>query len=337
MADYLVKQHGFEILALERPAGTPSVEKSASNARLSSRSSQHHEVRKFQTPNELLDHATRNWRSRFITTSIWSQAILDVLSQRPFFILLSIDAPISIRWKRFSARCSETGETPPTLEQFVVRDDQHMYDPVFGLAALPSQARIKLLNSTTSLTTLRSALDALNLTDEARLRPTWDQYFMTLASLAARRSNCMRRQVGCVLVREKRVISTGYNGTPRNITNCNQGGCPRCNGAGAGGTGLSTCMCVHAEENALLEAGRERVGGSAVLYCTTCPCLTCSMKIVQVGIREVVFNRSYYMDAEIAALFKEAGIQLRQFSPPAEGMINLCDDIPEVSSNGAPP
>jgi len=136
----------------------------------------------------------------------------------------------------------------------------------------------------------------------------------------------MRRQVGCVLVREKRVISTGYNGTPRNITNCNEGGCPRCNGASAGGSGLSTCFCVHAEENALLEAGRERVGAEAVLYCTTCPCLTCCIKIVQVGIKEVVFSRSYYMDSETAALFKEAGVQLRQFSPPKEGLFSLSDD-----------
>jgi len=210
-----------------------------------------------------------------------------------------------------------------------------MYDPVLGLAALPSQARIKLLNGTTSLNRLWSALETLDLTDEARLRPTWDQYFMTLASLAARRSNCMRRQVGCVLVREKRVISTGYNGTPRNITNCNQGGCPRCNSGQAGGTGLATCLCVHAEENALLEAGRDRVGEGAVIYCNTCPCLTCSMKIVQVGIKEVVFSRSYYMDVEIAKLFQEAGVHLRQFSPPTEGLVNLCDDPSEASHDGS--
>ena len=149
---------------------------------------------------------------------------------------------------------------------------------------------------------------------------------MTLASLAARRSNCMRRQVGCVLVREKRVMSTGYNGTPRHITNCNEGGCPRCNDGGGGGTSLATCLCIHAEENALLEAGRERIGDGAVLYCNTCPCLTCSIKIVQVGITEVVYSQSYYMDADAAKLFKQAGIKLRQFSPPKEGLVNLCDE-----------
>jgi len=326
VASYLIEQHGFQLLKLDRSSETPAVEKSASDAHVSSQSLRNTAEQRFSDVDALLGHATKNWRSHYVTTSIWSQDILDTLTQRPFFILLSIDAPISTRWERFCDRCTKAGEKPPTLEQFVVRNDEHMYDPNFGLAALPSQARIRVLNSTTSLKKLWAALDSLNLTDDARIRPTWDQYFMTLANLAARRSNCMRRQVGCVLVREKRVISTGYNGTPRNITNCNEGGCPRCNGASAGGSGLSTCFCVHAEENALLEAGRERVGAEAVLYCTTCPCLTCCIKIVQVGIKEVVFSRSYYMDSETAALFKEAGVQLRQFSPPKEGLFSLSDD-----------
>lgn len=193
--------------------------------------------------------------------------------------------------------------TPPSLEQFVLRNDEHLYSSS-GLATLASRAQVKLLNSTSSIPKLWAALDALNLPDESRIRPTWDQYFMTLASLAARRSNCMRRQVGCVLVRNKRVMATGYNGTPRNVSNCNEGGCPRCNGGGIGGADLSTCLCIHAEENALLEAGRERIGDGGVLYCNTCPCLTCTIKIVQVGITEVVYSQSYYMDAEAAKIFK---------------------------------
>ena len=237
---------------------------------------------------------------------------------------MHVEAPISVRWQRFKDRCALAALTPPTLEQFVLRNDQHLYASSTGLATLASRAQITLLNNTKRLSTLHSALDTLNLTDPNRLRPTWDNYFMTLASLAARRSNCMRRQVGCVLVRAKRVISTGYNGTPRHITNCNEGGCPRCNSsAPTGGASLSTCLCIHAEENALLEAGRERVGAGAVLYCNTCPCLTCTIKIVQVGIAEVVYSQSYYMDAEAAEVFRTAGVKLRQFSPPREGMVDL--------------
>ena len=88
-----------------------------------------------------------------------------------------------------------------------------------------NQAEVKLINSTSSLKGLHEALGKLSLLDEERLRPSWDQYFMQLSSLAAHRSNCMKRRVGCVLVRERRVISTGYNGTPRNLQNCNEGGC----------------------------------------------------------------------------------------------------------------
>lgn len=319
--DFLIREHNFSPLVLQREE-TPSIEKSASGSTVPNGAGEH---KAFAKAADLVDYATKHWQSSFVTTSIHDESIVEALAHRPFFILVHVDAPISIRWQRFKDRCAKASLTPPTLEQFVLRNDEHLYGPS-GLAALASRAQIKLLNSTTSLEQLKGSLRSLNLTDQSRIRPTWDLYFMTLASLAARRSNCMRRQVGCVLVREKRVMSTGYNGTPRNVTNCNEGGCPRCNNAASskGGVGLSTCLCIHAEENALLEAGRERIGGGAVLYCNTCPCLTCSIKIVQVGITEVVFSQSYYMDAEAANLFKEAGVKLRQFSPPREGLVDLC-------------
>lgn len=116
-------------------------------------------------------------------------------------------------------------EAALSLSDFVQQSDSHLFDSISGLVRLMDQADVKLINSSTSLKDLHEALERLNLLDEERLRPSWDQYFMQLASLAAHRSNCMKRRVGCVLVREKRVVSTGYNGTPRNLQNCNEGGC----------------------------------------------------------------------------------------------------------------
>lgn len=338
--DFLIQEHAFTPLVLQRD-DVPDVEQSASGAGVPiaqrTAASDGRAPLSFSKVSELVDYATKHWQSNWVTTSIHDDATVDALAHRPFFVLIHIDAPISIRWQRFKDQCAAASLTPPTLEQFVLRNDEHLYAPSTGLASLASRAQIKLLNSTESLQGLRTALSALNLTDPSRMRPTWDHYFMTLASLAARRSNCMRRQVGCVLTREKRVVSTGYNGTPRNVTNCNEGGCPRCNASsGGGGVALSTCLCLHAEENALLEAGRERIGSGAVLYCNTCPCLTCSIKIVQVGITEVVYNRSYYMDSEAASIFREAGVQLRQFSPPKEGLVNLCDEIKDSGSPARP-
>ncbi|KAM4057823.1 cytidine and deoxycytidylate deaminase zinc-binding domain-containing protein [Hirsutella rhossiliensis] len=277
----------------------------------------------FATAEALLEFVTTRWQARFVTTDIPTEAALDVLLRRPFFLLLSVDAPLTVRWRRFQLRCGDSSAAI-SLEDFVARSDAHLYDPDGGLQPLISRASVRLLNTSSSLAHLYATLGKLDIPNPDRLRPGWDTYFMALASLAAQRSNCMKRRVGCVLVgRERRVISTGYNGTPRGIRNCTDGGCPRCNAGHGSGVGLATCLCIHAEENALLEAGRERIRDGAVLYCDTCPCLTCSIKICQVGISEVVYAHGYSMDKETAAVFSQAGVKLRQFVPPPNGLIHL--------------
>ena len=270
----------------------------------------------FPTAEELLDYVTKRWRSRFVTTDIHTEAILDVLIRRPFFLLLSTDAPLTVRWRRYRQRASTPKQAAISLEDFAMRNDEHLYDPHTGLQPLISRATVRLLNTSSDLAHLYATLGKLDIPNPDRLRPSWDTYFMQLAALAAQRSNCMKRRVGCVLVgRERRVISTGYNGTPRGLRNCAEGGCPRCNDGNSSGVGLATCLCLHAEENALLEAGRERIRAGAVLYCDTCPCLTCSIKICQVGISEVVYAHGYSMDTETADVFRQAGVKLRQFVP----------------------
>jgi len=203
-----------------------------------------------------------------------------------------------------------------------------------GTAHLASHAHLQILNSFTTPGSFSTFLSTLDLPSPIRLRPTWDAYFMTLASLASQRSNCMKRRVGCVLVHNARIISTGYNGTPRNLRNCNEGGCVRCNAASGGGSALSTCLCLHAEENALLEAGRERIREGAVLYCDTSPCLTCSVKIAQVGVKEVVYSQSYNMDDASRRVLEEAGVVLRQFSPPRSGLLGFDGGCLDLGGDG---
>ncbi|KAF2478260.1 uncharacterized protein BDR25DRAFT_250967 [Lindgomyces ingoldianus] len=332
IASYLIEEYGFKRIYLSRTTGTPAVEKSASDAHVPSGKAEG----EFNFPDidTLLEFVTLRWRERWVTTDVWDEESVDVLLRRPFFLLISVDAPVSVRWQRFKARCVANQLTPPTLEQFVLRNDDHLFAPGTGLGALIQRAQLKLLNSTNSISSLWTALGLLNLPNEARLRPSWDQYFMQLADLAAHRSNCMKRRVGCVVAREKRVISTGYNGTPRGMTNCSEGGCSRCNNASSAGVGLSTCLCLHAEENALLEAGRDRIGAGSILYCNTCPCLTCSVKITQVGISEVVYNQGYLVDTKTAEIFAEGGVRLRQFTPPTEGLVDLSlGALPETFSS----
>ncbi|KAK4191551.1 cytidine deaminase-like protein [Podospora australis] len=324
IARYLTEHHGFTQLSLDSSSSPSSKDLTTlpnGTDRPSSSSSSTQTV--FTTPDDLLDHVTKRWTSRFVTVDLPTPSVLSLYSRRPFFLLISVDAPLLLRYQRFISRSPSPSDV--SLESFVRLSDEQLYDPLSGLQPLIATSTVRLLNTSSSLAHLYATLGKLDLLDPNRLRPSWDAYFMALASLAAQRSNCMKRRVGCVLVREKRVISTGYNGTPRGLLNCGEGGCGRCNAAQGSGHGLATCLCLHAEENALLEAGRERVSGGAVLYCDTCPCLTCSIKIVQVGITEVVYSQGYSMDGDTAAVFREAGVRLRQFVPVSFLFFPLCN------------
>ena len=148
--------------------------------------------------------------------------------------------------------------------------------------------------------------------EKKRVRPSWDRYFMDIAHVAASRSNCSRRQVAAVVVRDKQIISTGYNGTPRGIKNCSDGGCPRCNSDIPSGEGLGQCLCSHAEENAIVQAAYNgiRLKG-ATLYTTFSPCLLCAKMIINAGIVEVVYHQHYTIDDVSMGLLKEAGVAVR--------------------------
>ncbi|AJU17985.1 Deoxycytidine monophosphate (dCMP) deaminase [Saccharomyces cerevisiae] len=268
-------------------------------------------------PEEILDYATKNYTKNSVIF-LEKLSLLEKLEKRPFFVHLSIDAPVTTRVALYR---KTTQAESLSLEQIIQAIDQHDFQPEGIKLREKSHLRFKIVNEDrrgrrqsliNNITTQLKILDDKEKQMAPLMRPSWDSYFMKLATLAASRSNCMKRRVGCVIVRECRVIATGYNGTPRHLTNCFNGGCPRCNDGDS--RNLHTCLCLHAEENALLEAGRDRVGQNATLYCDTCPCLTCSVKIVQTGISEVVYSQSYRMDEESFKVLKNAGITVRQFS-----------------------
>jgi len=147
-------------------------------------------------------------------------------------------------------------------------------------------------------------------------RPDWDTYFMDIAAVVAQRGNCLRRKVAAVIVSDKRIISTGYNGTPRGIRNCCDGGCARCAGNTPSGSGLAECVCSHAEENAITQAAYHGIRlKDAVMYVTISPCLTCAKMIINSGIREVIYGGDYAFNEQTRALFAEAGIKCRKYEP----------------------
>ena len=120
-------------------------------------------VHTFATPENLLDFVTKRWRSRFVTTDIPTEAVLDVFIRRPFFLLLSVDAPLTVRWRRFQRRAKQPGDEEISLEDFVTHSDSHLYDPKDGLQPLISRASVRLLNTSSSLAHLYAKLGKDNL------------------------------------------------------------------------------------------------------------------------------------------------------------------------------
>lgn len=144
-------------------------------------------------------------------------------------------------------------------------------------------------------------------------RPTWDEYFMAIAKVVATRSNCSRRHVGAVVVRDRHILATGYNGTPLGTKNCFEGGCPRCAHGAKSGTRLDECLCVHAEQNAICQAaqhGHALEGGT--IYVTCSPCLTCAKLIINACLAEVVYDGEYAFLDTVKDLFREAGVKYRK-------------------------
>lgn len=138
---------------------------------------------------------------------------------------------------------------------------------------------------------------------------------MEIAHVVKSRGNCLRRKVAAVVVKERRIISTGYNGTPRGITNCCEGGCARCASDVPSGSGLGDCICSHAEENSITQAAYHGISlKDSTIYVTLSPCLTCAKMIINAGIREVIYDEEYCFSDQTRALLAEAGVICRRYS-----------------------
>ena len=146
---------------------------------------------------------------------------------------------------------------------------------------------------------------------EKRRRPGWDTYFLSIAKLVSKRSTCLRRRVGAVLVKNKRILATGYNGAPTNIRHCEKAGCLRDKLNVPSGERHELCRGLHAEQNALLQAALHGVSvEGAQIFATTQPCIICAKMLINAGIQEVVIA-GRYPDKMAKSFLKEAGVTVR--------------------------
>jgi dCMP deaminase len=252
----------------------------------------------------------------YVIDSVRHPAEVEVLRGRgEGFQLWWVDADEAVRLERIRSR-GRPGD-PDTLEALRALEGRELGsdDPnAQQLLAVEARADQRLSNDS-DVEALQRQVQALLERSYFFERPSWDEYFMSIARVVASRSNCIKRKVAAVITRDRRIISTGYNGTPRGTPNCNEGGCPRCNGFAEGGTRLDECLCSHGEENAITQAAYHGVlVKDGTLYTTFSPCLMCTKMIINAGLTEVVYNAEYPLGGVSLNLLREAGVKVRQVS-----------------------
>jgi len=145
-------------------------------------------------------------------------------------------------------------------------------------------------------------------------RLSWDDYFMEITRLVAKRSTCLRRQVGAIIVRDKRILATGYNGAPRGLAHCSETGCLREKMGVPSGQKQELCRGLHAEQNAIIQAALSGVSiAESQLYSVTQPCVVCAKMIINAGIKRIVFEEGY-PDPLAEQMLKEAGVEMIDMS-----------------------
>ncbi len=145
-------------------------------------------------------------------------------------------------------------------------------------------------------------------------RPSWDEYFMEITHLVARRSTCLRRKVGAVVVKDKNILASGYNGAPSGVAHCIDVGCLREKLSIGSGERHELCRGLHAEQNAIIQAAKHgtNIDGSTI-YCTTMPCIICSKMLVNAGIKRIVYEQGY-PDQLAKEMIEEAGIEVLRYA-----------------------
>jgi dCMP deaminase len=142
-------------------------------------------------------------------------------------------------------------------------------------------------------------------------RASWDEYFLELARTTSTRATCSRRKHGAVIVRDRRIVSTGYNGGPSGFPHCDEGGCPRARSDAPQGHDYESCIAIHAEANALLFSSPEERDGAS-LYCTGAPCFGCAKLIANSGVTEVVAAGGRYDGwDDVRDFLRQAGVRVR--------------------------
>jgi len=252
-----------------------------------------------------------------VIDSIRNPLEIQSLRQLDDFFLIAVDAPVELRYERAKSR--NRIENADNLQDFIEIENKEKSEIQINqnITACMQQAEFKLFNDgdTDKLyTKIEEILKEL----KNRIRPSWDAYFQKMAFLVAERSTCLRHHVGAIIIKDRHVLTTGYNGAARNVDDCMKLGCLRNQLKIPSGERHEICRAIHAEQNAIIQAGVHGVtieGGT--LYCTHSPCIICAKLIVNAGIKRVVICGDYPDDFDLVMnLFEQAGVKFDRIDRP---------------------
>ena len=262
---------------------------------------------------QLYDRAYNNGKDAVIE-SIRTPGEIAALRSKGNFHLFAVDADRKVRYARITERKSETDSV--SYETFVANEEREMNnaDPnKQNLGECIHQADYVFQNNG-SIEELHKRVEEVlqDIENQKYKRPSWDEYFMNLADTVAERATCDRGRSGCVIVKDRQILVTGYVGSPRGLPHCDEVGHLFRKMIHADGRITEHCVrTVHAEQNAIAQAARRGIAlEGSTLYCRMTPCRTCAMLIINCGIVRVVCQRKYHDGAESEEMFRQAGIKL---------------------------
>ena len=316
IVDYLIKNKGFVHYSV-RSFITEEINRRGLPVNRDSMTMVGNDLRAQHSPSwiveQLYEQAQASGKNCIIE-SVRTAGEVEALRGKPNFYLFAVDADTKVRYERAVLRGSETDHV--SFETFVANEAREMdnNDPnKQNLRYCIEQADYCFQNDGT-IEELNQQVEKV-LSEIMYRRPTWDEYFMELANTASKRATCDRGRSGCVIVKDRQLLVTGYVGAPSGLPHCDEVGHLFRKTIEEDGRVTTHCVrTVHAEQNAICQAARRGISlDGATLYCRMTPCRTCAMLIINCGIKRVVCERKYHAGKESEELFAQAGVQIEFF------------------------
>ena len=316
IVDYLIKNRGFVHYSV-RSFITEEINRRGLPVNRDSMTMVGNDLRAQHSPSwiveQLYEQAQASGKNCIIE-SVRTVGEVEALRGKPNFYLFAVDADTKVRYERAVLRGSETDHV--SFETFVANEAREMdnNDPnKQNLRYCIEQADYCFQNDGT-IEELNQQVEKV-LSEIMYRRPTWDEYFMELANTASKRATCDRGRSGCVIVKDRQLLVTGYVGAPSGLPHCDEVGHLFRKTIEEDGRVTTHCVrTVHAEQNAICQAARRGISlDGATLYCRMTPCRTCAMLIINCGIKRVVCERKYHAGKESEELFAQAGVQIEFF------------------------